>query len=91
MTKRALPDQMIQYKHALIMYNLFRNCMPDSEFMHLNFQANLNQRIQHHTFLKRQNYTVGNNILLNRMYNLNATILKSMSSMNVYHLLTINE
>ena len=82
MTKRALPDQMIRYKHALMMYNLFRNCMPDNEFMHLNFQANLNQRIQHHTFLKRQNYTVGNNILLNRMCNLNATILKSMTNLS---------
>ena len=82
MTKRALPDQMIRYKDALMMYNLFRNCMPDNEFMHLNFQANLNQRIQHHTFLKRQNYTVGNNILLNRMCNLNATILKSMTNLS---------
>ena len=39
MTKRAIPDQMIQYKHALMMYTLFRQCMPDNEFMHLNFQA----------------------------------------------------
>ena len=47
MTKRALPDQMIQYKHTLMMYSLFRQCMPDNEFMHLNFQANMNQRLQH--------------------------------------------
>ena len=79
MTKRALPDQMIQYKHALMMYTLFRQCMPDNEFMHLNFQANMNQRLEHHSFMKTQNYNVGNNILLNRMCSLNNTINKSMT------------
>ena len=80
MTKRAMPDQIIQYKHALMMYNLFRKCVPDNEFIHLNFQANQNQRLQHHAFLRRQNYNVGNNILLNRMCNLNNNILKSMTN-----------
>ena len=79
MTKRALPDQLIKYKHALMMHKLFRQCMPDIEFMHLNFQANLNQRLSHHTFVKTQNYTVGNNILLNRMQCLNNTITKAMT------------
>ena len=82
MTKRALPDQMIKYKHALMMYKLFRQCVPDNEFMHLNFQANLNQRNQHHTFLKTQNYNVGNNILLNRMCILNNTIPKSWTDLS---------
>ena len=82
MAKRALPDQMIQYKHALMMYKLFRHCTPDNEFVHLNFQANLNQRLQHHKFLKMQNYSVGNNILLNRMCSLNNTILKSMTDVS---------
>ena len=79
MTKRALPDQMVKYKHALMMYKLFRQCMPENEFIHLNFQANLNQRQQYHTFIKTQNYNVGNNILLNRMHSLNNTITKSMT------------
>ena len=26
MTRRALPDQMMKYKHALLMYKLFRQC-----------------------------------------------------------------
>ena len=82
MTNRALPDQMIQYKHALMMYRLFRKCTPDNEFMHLNFQANLNQRLQCHNFLKIQNYSVGNNILLNRMCSLNNTIDKSLMNGN---------
>ena len=77
---RALPDQIIQYKHSLMMFKLLRQCTPDNEFVHLNFQANLNQRLQYHTFLKRQNYTVGNNILLNRMCTLNNTIPKDMTN-----------
>ena len=79
MTKRALPDQMIHYKHALMMYKLLRQCIPDNEFMHMNFEANSNQRLQHHTFTKIQNYNVGKNILLNRMCCLNNTILKTMT------------
>ena len=35
---------------------------------------------RHHAFLRRQNYNVGNNILLNRMCNLNNNILKSMTN-----------
>ena len=79
MTKRALPDQMIHYKHALMMYKLLRQCIPDNEFMHMNFQANSNPRLQHHTFTKIQNYNVGKNILLNRMCCLTNTILKTMT------------
>ena len=80
MTKRALPDQMIKYKHALMMFKLLRHCSPEPEFIQLNFQTNLNQRLQHYSFLKIQNYTVGNNILLNRMCCLNNTITHSMTN-----------
>ena len=80
MTRRALPDQMMKYKHALLMYKLFRQCTPETEFIQLNFQANLSQRQLHHSFVRTQNYTVGNNILLNRLCCLNNTINKSMTN-----------
>ena len=51
-TKRAMPDQYMNYKHALLMYNLFRKCSPDEEFVQLNFQANLNTRMKHQNFIK---------------------------------------
>ena len=79
MTKRALPDQMLKYKHALMLYKLYRQCIPNEEFIGLNFQANLNQRLQYHNFIKRQNYSVGSNILLNRLCCLNNEILQSMT------------
>ena len=79
---RALPDQMIKYKHALMLYKLIMQCSPSEEFIYLNFQANLNERQQHHNFIKIQNYTVGNNILLNRMCSLNYEIPKTMTEVS---------
>ena len=74
---RAMPDQMLNYKHALTMHRLFNSCQPETDFINLNFQLNQNQRISHANFFRRQNYEAGNNILLNRLSHLNNTIEKS--------------
>ena len=77
---------MIKYKHALMLHKLLNQCTPDEEFIQLNFQANQNQRQTHHNFVKMQNYTVGQNILLNRMCSLNNILPKTMTneSYNTY-------
>ena len=72
-----MPDQMIMYKHAITMYKLFKTCQPEQEFINLNFQLNLNTRVTHANFFNRQNYEIGNNILLNRLSHLNNKIEKS--------------
>ena len=72
--KRALPDQMINYKQAITMYKLFQTCLPQQEFLNLNFQLNQNPRIQTMNFFNRQNYDAGENILLNRLSHLNNKI-----------------
>ena len=77
LANRALPDQMINYKHAITMYKLFNHCQPETEFIQLNFQLNQNQRLQHANFFLRQNYESGKNILLNRLAHLNGKIEKS--------------
>ena len=41
--QRALPDQMLNYKHAISMYNLFNNCQPETEFIQMNFQDQTHQ------------------------------------------------
>ena len=74
---RALPDQMINYKQAIIMYKLFNMCQPELEFVNLNFQLNQNPRIKHANFFTRQNYDTEKNIMLNRLSHLNDKILKS--------------
>ena len=72
--KRALPDQMMNYKQAILMYKLFNTCQPEQEFLQLNFQLNQNPRIQTLNFFTRQKYDVGKNILLNRFSHLNNKI-----------------
>ena len=56
---RALPDQMITYKHAITMYKLFKTCQPEEEFINLNFQLNQNTRMQHINFFDRHKYESG--------------------------------
>ena len=89
---RALPDQMLQYKHAITMYKLFKTCQPETEFINLNFQLNQNTRLNHTNFFSRQNYEIGNNILLNRLSHLNTKIKKSWMdlSLNSFKKLFLN-
>ena len=74
---RALPDQMLNCKHAISMFKLFNQCHPETEFIQLNFQYNQNQRMPHANFFSRQNYESGKNILLNRLAHINNKIEKS--------------
>ena len=75
--KRALPENMCMYKHALMLYKLLRNDLCDDELMYLNFQIADNDRSATMSFFKRQKYDVGKNILLNRLHILNNKIEKN--------------
>ena len=77
MAERALPNKMCQYRHAILMYKLFRNIINDDEFVQMNFQLSGNERSMKIRFIKCQNYEVGKNILLNRFCDLNDLIDKS--------------
>ena len=76
--KRAMPDNMCMYKHALMLYKLLRSDLCDDELMYLNFQIADGRRSTKFKFIKNQNYDVGKNILLNRMHILNDRIEKSL-------------
>ena len=76
-SKRALPENMCMYKHALMLYKLLRNDLCDNELMHLNFQIADNERSTKMGFFKRQKYDVGKNVLLNRLHILNGKIEKN--------------
>ena len=77
MAGRALPMKMCMYRHAVVCYKLVNEVFCDNEFMHLNFQLCDNERQVKMTFLRRQNYDVGKNILLNQMLILNNKIDKA--------------
>ena len=81
MAKRALPNKMCIYKHAMTMYRLIKNQVPESEFPHLNFQMINNKRARKISFVKMQRFEVGQNILLNRMHYLNVLIDKNWLSL----------
>ena len=69
LAKRALPAKICLYKHAIIMYKLFIEIYCEDEFIQLKFQLSDNVRSTKVMFIKRQNFYVGNNILLNRTWN----------------------
>ena len=82
-SNRALPDQMMQYKHSILMFKLFKTCQPEQEFVNLNFQYNQNERIPSANFFSRSNYEQGKNILLNRIAHLNNKINKSWLNLSM--------
>ena len=70
MANRALPDKMCQYRHAILMYQLFRNVICENELSQMNFQLYENERCTKLKFIKNQKFEVGKNILLSRLYDL---------------------
>ena len=83
LAKRAMPEDMCMYKHALMLYKLLRNDLCDDEMMYLNFQIADNRRSTKFNFIKNQKYDVGKNILLNRMHILNDKIEKNLLNLTL--------
>ena len=83
LAKRALPEDLCKYRHAILLNKLMRNELCDNELMWLNFQIVDNARSQRWSFITRQNYDVGKNILLNRMHILNNLIEKNWISLEL--------
>ena len=88
--KRALPEQMMLYKHAIMLHKLYDENYPETEWLALNFQQTTCQRQTKFYVLKSNNYKIGNNILTNRLSTLNNKIdlndlNKSLSSFKVLH------
>ena len=74
---RALPEQMIVYKHALLLHKLYNKNSPETEWIALNFQQLLTSRQLNFSITKTNRTKVGNNILANRLHILNNKIALS--------------
>ena len=59
MAKRALPEMMGLYRHAIIMHKLFNKVLCEEEFLQLIFQFMDNDRSIKMIFQNRKNYDVG--------------------------------
>ena len=64
---RATPNQMCEYKHALLLHKLVNLEQPGSDWVDLNFQQNFNNRSSTFKFVKTNNYKIGLNLLCNRL------------------------
>ena len=71
---RALPEQMILYKHAILLHKTYNQKIPEIEWIALNFQQLLTSRQTKFSTIKTNNCRVGNNILANRFHALNNKI-----------------
>ena len=81
--KRALPDDICTYRHALMLHKLMRSELCDNEMMWLNFQIVDNARSKTWSFTMRQNFDVGKNILINRMHILNGKVDKNWLNLSI--------
>ena len=71
---RANPNQMMLYKHAILLHKLYNGNPPKADWLDLNFQQNLTSRQTKFIITKTNNYLVGNNILTSRLSVLNNKI-----------------
>ena len=62
--KHALPEQMIIYKHAILLHKLYNTASPETEWIALNFQQILTTRQTKFSVIKTNNKRIGNNILI---------------------------
>ena len=74
LAKRATPNQMSDYKHALQLYKLFNSNNMSDDWLSLNFQQNFNGRSDKLQIFNVSRYKVGRNLLVNRFKNLNNKI-----------------
>ena len=72
--KRAQPEQMMLYKHAILLHKLYNEKFPETDWLALNFQQTTTQRQTNFNIIKHNNFKIGNNILSNRLHALNNKI-----------------
>jgi hypothetical protein len=73
-TQRANPNQMLVYKHAILLFKLFNSINSTSEWVNLNFQRILTSRQVNFMISKTNNYKIGSNLVCNRLTVLNNKI-----------------
>ena len=71
---RALPEEMMLYKHPIMLHELQNENFPEMDWLALNYQQTTTQRQTNFNILRNNSYKVGNNILTNRLHALNNKI-----------------
>ena len=71
---RALPEQFIVYKHAILLHKLYNNHQPQADWIDINVNQVFNSRNTKFRIIKNNTYMVGNNLLSSRLSILNDKI-----------------
>ena len=72
--ERALPSQIIEYKLAIVLHNVYNNQILKDDWVDLNFNQILTSRQTKFKTLKSNNFKVRNNKLISRLATLNGKI-----------------
>ena len=67
--KRAAPENLSNFKHAVLLHKLYNNQSPNLDWVDLNFKQTFSTRQTNFNIIK------SNNILSNRLYVLNNKIV----------------
>ena len=73
--KRVLPEQMMFYKHSILLHKLYNYQFPQVEWIALNFQQLSTSRQTKFLIIINNKRKVGNNIIANHLHILNNKVL----------------
>ena len=71
---RATPEQICQYKHALLLHKIYNDNEQGADWLALNFNQNFNNRISKFITTDTCRFKIGKNIASNRLRTLNNKI-----------------
>ena len=74
LNKRATPDMIQTYKHALLLHKVYNNENDNINWIDLFFTQNFNNLDRYIKFFNTSTYKVGSNLLPNRFTTLNGKI-----------------
>ena len=72
--KRAMPEQMMRYKHAILLYKTYNETTQTKNWLTLNFQQSFNNRNNTFRVFSTNNYKVGQNLTSNRFAVINGLV-----------------
>ena len=75
--KRALPSQLIEIKHAIMLHKLYNEQLPVADWIDLNFDQILTSRQMHFKITKSNTFKIGNNKLATSLSNVTSKIQRN--------------
>ena len=73
-SKRAQPEQLLVYKHAILLHKIYNEKIPPMDWVELTFNQTITSRETFFNTIKTNRNKVGNNILSTRLSVLNKKI-----------------